>query len=62
MNHPALATSDQPIPAPPPTAPSEQHEEQALDEALKESFSAGAPIAVDVRPTPISIAAADQRA
>jgi len=51
MNHPALATSDQPIPAPPPTTPSKQHDEQALDEALKESFPASAPIA-----------AADQRA
>jgi len=61
MNHPALATSDEPIP-PPPTAPSDQHEEQALDEALKESFPASDPIAVDVRPTLFSITAAYQRA
>ena len=63
MNHAAPIAPDQPTTTPPhAAAPSEQHEEQALDEALEESFPASDPIAVDVHPPLVPRAAADRRA
>jgi len=59
MNRPARPASDRPVP--PPAATPEPHDEHALDEALRESFPASDPVAVDVRPTPRP-AAADRRA
>jgi len=48
QRHP-LPPARQRVPAPPALTP-EQHAEQALDEALRESFPASDPVAVDVVP------------
>lgn len=43
------------IPDPHPATPAEEHDEEALDEALRESFPSSDPPALDVHPHPAPV-------
>lgn len=49
-------------PAKPATTPAEAHDEDALDEALRESFPSSDPPALDVHPAPVVPPAAPKKA